>query len=104
MNQFGKHTTTILESLSSLPTFSELLRMTKPMVGLLVVVSAIPGMLLAGTDFPKFSVFLAMAAGLFLVSGSGAILNQVLDEDIDVNAFCPTRKCRHGWRRRLASP
>jgi len=85
MNQFGKHTTTILESLSSLPTFSELLRMTKPMVGLLVVVSAIPGMLLAGTDFPKFSVFLAMAAGLFLVSGSGAILNQVLDEDIDAN-------------------
>jgi protoheme IX farnesyltransferase len=85
MNHLGKHATDVSSGLGALPSVSELVRMTKPMVGLLVVVSAIPGMLLAGTEFPKFSVFIAMAVGLFLVSGSGAILNQVLDEDIDGN-------------------
>ncbi len=61
----------------------EYFAMTKPTVSLLVVVTVIPGVLMAATKLPTLPVLLATLLGTFLASGSGAILNQLLEGDID---------------------
>ena len=65
---------------------NEYFAMTKPTVSLLVVITAIPGALLASNgNVPNLSSLLAILVGTFMASGSGAILNQLLEGDVDQN-------------------
>jgi len=58
--------------------------MGKPTVGLLVVVTAIPAMLIAADgSFPQFLTVSAALLGTFLTSSSSAVFNQLIDQDID---------------------
>ena len=61
-----------------------LLTLTKPAIALLVVATAIPTLLMAAGGFPDASVVLATVVGTFLAAASGAVFNQLVDEDIDV--------------------
>jgi protoheme IX farnesyltransferase len=66
-----------------LPSFKELLALTKPTIGLLVVVTAVPSMLMAGGSLPGPIVFIATMIGTILASSAAAIYNQIIDSDID---------------------
>jgi protoheme IX farnesyltransferase len=60
-----------------------LLEMTKPTIGLLVVVTAFPTLLMAGSGAPSLSVVLATLVGTFLASSSAGILNHLCDRELD---------------------
>jgi protoheme IX farnesyltransferase len=64
-------------------TWREILKMLKPVVALLVIITALPSMIMAGGAFPSFNVVVAVALGIFLTSAAGSIINQVIDYDID---------------------
>ena len=57
--------------------------MTKPTISLLVVVSALPAFLVAGEKLPSLSLTVLMAIGVYLMSASAAVFNQVLEWEID---------------------
>ena len=56
----------------------------KPRVVMLIVFTAVVGMLLAGPDWSRWPQLLAAIIGITLASASGAALNQLLDQRIDI--------------------
>ncbi len=62
---------------------ADLWELTKPRIALLVLVTAAGAMVWAAEGVPPVGIALATLAGLALASGGGAVLNHVLDRDID---------------------
>lgn len=58
-------------------------QMTKPTISMLVVVTVVPALFMAGTKLPTLTVAFAALIGTFLASGSAAIFNHLVDSDID---------------------
>lgn len=65
--------------------------MTKPTITLLVVVTALPGLLLGTESLPSPLLIFATLVGSALASGSAAVFNQLVEVDID-HAMERTRK------------
>jgi heme o synthase len=61
---------------------SAYISLTKPTITALVVMTCLPGLLLA-THIPNVVLTMATLIGTALVSGSSAVFNQILDSDID---------------------
>jgi len=59
------------------------LELTKPRIGLLVMVTAVPALLLAAGGFPDPTLFWGTLAGTVLAAGSAASFNHFVDRDID---------------------
>jgi protoheme IX farnesyltransferase len=59
------------------------LELTKPRISMLVVVTAVPALLLAGQGMPPPRVFWAALAGTLMAAGSAACFNMYFDRDID---------------------
>lgn len=57
--------------------------MTKPTISLLVVMSGVPAYLVELGELPSWLPLLAMALGIYLMSASAAVFNQVLEWKID---------------------
>ena len=57
--------------------------LTKPRISMLVGVTAVPALLLAGQGSPSLRVFWGALAGTLLASGSAACFNMYFDRDID---------------------
>lgn len=66
-------------------------QMTKPSIGMLVVITVIPTLLMAEGAVPQFSVAFAALVGTFLASASAGMFNHLVDSDID-SAMERTRK------------
>lgn len=64
-------------------TLRMLFRMMKPTISLLVVVTAIPTLFMAGDGNPSVADVLVTLVGTFLASGSAGIFNHLADSDID---------------------
>jgi protoheme IX farnesyltransferase len=73
----------IVHQSSTSYSWREALRALKPVVALLVIITAFPSMILATNEFPSFTKVLAVTIGIFLTSAAGSIINQVIDYDID---------------------
>lgn len=73
-----------LSFVSHIPSLKQVLVLTKPTIGLLVMVTAVPTMLMAGQAIPDPILFVATMVGTILSSSAAAIFNQVIDSDIDV--------------------
>lgn len=58
-------------------------QMTKPTISLLVVVTVIPALFLTQDGFPGLRLSFVALFGTFLASGSAAIFNHLVDQDID---------------------
>lgn len=58
-------------------------KLSKPTITMLVVVTTVPGVLLASTQFPSWQLWLAVLLGTALSSASAATFNQVIDSGID---------------------
>ena len=58
-------------------------QMTKPTIGLLVVVTVLPTLVMALGTVPAPAIALAAVIGTFLASASAAVFNHVVDCDID---------------------
>ncbi len=59
------------------------LELTKPRIVLLVIITGIPALLLAGQGYPGHAIFWGTLAGTALAAASAACFNQYLDRDID---------------------
>ena len=59
------------------------LELTKPRIGLLVMVTAVPALLLAAGGFPEPVRFWGALLGTVLAAGSAASFNHYVDRDID---------------------
>ena len=57
--------------------------MTKPTIGLLVVVTAVPTLFMAGAGFPGWGIVFAALVGTYLASSSAGVFNHLVDSDID---------------------
>jgi len=64
-------------------TWRDLLELTKPRVVLLMLLTSLIGMLLARSDVPPWEVVLLGNLGIGLVAGSAAVINHVVDQQID---------------------
>lgn len=64
--------------------FKKYYNLTKPKVVLLIIFTAVVGMLLAGIETVPLSQSLAAIAGIALASASGAAINHWVDQKIDV--------------------
>ncbi len=73
--------TTAEETLSS--AFRQYYDLTKPKVVMLIVFTAIVGMLLAVPGMPNLLTVLAASAGIGLAASSGAAMNQIIDMRAD---------------------
>lgn len=58
-------------------------QLTKPTISLLVVVTVIPALFMTQDGFPGLEVSFIALLGTFLASGSAAIFNHLVDQDID---------------------
>jgi protoheme IX farnesyltransferase len=58
-------------------------QLTKPTISLLVVVTVIPGLLLASESIPSMRTILAALMGTWLASSSAAVFNHFVDSNID---------------------
>ena len=63
--------------------FREYYDLTKPRVVMLIVFTAIVGMLLAVQGMPDWQLVLAASAGIWLAASSGAVMNQIIDMRAD---------------------
>ena len=63
----------------------EFIRLTKPTITLLVVVTVIPSLLLSTSGWPSLLPATAALLGAGLMSASAAVFNQLLEIDIDQN-------------------
>lgn len=75
-------TTAPIETAST-PQWRNLLQMTKPTIGLLVVITAIPSLLLAEKAMPSLKVILGCLAGTMLASMSAGVFNHLVDAGLD---------------------
>lgn len=67
--------------------------LTKPTITLLVVVTVLPGILLASSGgLPKMTVIVASLVGTWLASSSAAVFNHLVDADIDRNMIRTKRR------------
>src|SRR5437868_3788520 len=66
-------------------TWRDYYLMTKPTVAMLVVITVIPGLMVATSVLPKLVPTLVALFGTFLAASSAAVFNQLLDADIDAN-------------------
>lgn len=57
--------------------------LTKPTITLLVVITVLPGLLLASPHLPNPLLFLCALLGTALLSSSAAVFNQILEEKVD---------------------
>lgn len=65
-------------------TWRDYFQLTKPTISLLVVVTVVPGLLLAKPgDIPSMWVVIAALVGTWLASSSAAVFNHLVDSDID---------------------
>lgn len=65
-------------------TWRDYFQLTKPTISLLVVVTVVPGLLLAiPGDIPSMRLVLAALVGTWLASSSAAVFNHLVDSDID---------------------
>ncbi|MEI8025408.1 MAG: heme o synthase [Pseudomonadota bacterium] len=67
----------------AVPKWRDLFVMTKPTITLLVVITAIPGLLLGASSLPEYSLLLWTCLGAGLASSSAAVFNQVVEHKID---------------------
>src|SRR6202795_5133221 len=67
----------------SQPGWREYLELTKPKVSLLIVFTAIVGMVLASPEIVPLAALVFGTLGIAMASGSAATLNHVLDRRID---------------------
>ena len=67
----------------TLSSWSQYYNLTKPKVVLLIVFTALVGMLLAAEGAPPLDVFVFGLVGIGLAAASGAAINHVVDEHID---------------------
>jgi len=74
---------TASSNLQSIPMWRDLLAMTKPTITLLVVITAIPGILLGSSDLPSLQVLFYTCLGAGLASSSAAVFNQVVEHKTD---------------------
>lgn len=74
---------TVSSNLQSIPMWRDLIAMTKPTITLLVVITAIPGILLGSSDLPSLQVLLYTCLGAGLASSSAAVFNQVVEHKTD---------------------
>lgn len=65
--------------------------MTKPTITLLVVITALPGILLASPQLPSILSVLVTFFGTALASSSAAVFNQIIEMDVD-QSMTRTRK------------
>lgn len=63
--------------------FADLIKLTKPTISLLVVITALPTMLMTQEGLPPINVCLATIFGTWLASASAATFNQIIDFEID---------------------
>lgn len=61
----------------------DLIQMTKPTIGMLVVITAIPSMIMAAGQLPDPITGLATFFGTFLASSSSGVFNHLVDNTID---------------------
>jgi heme o synthase len=59
------------------------LELTKPRIVMLVVITGVPALLLAGHDFPSARVFFGTLFGTILAAASAASFNMYFDRDLD---------------------
>ena len=65
-------------------TWRDYFNLTKPTITLLVVVTVLPGILLAvDSELPKMSLIVFSLVGTWLASSSAAVFNHLVDADID---------------------
>jgi heme o synthase len=65
-------------------TWRDYFNLTKPTITLLVVVTVLPGLLLAGGGvLPKMTLMVCSLLGTWLASSSAAVFNHLVDADID---------------------
>lgn len=77
-------TMTSLKSDTRASSWRDYFQLTKPTISLLVVVTVVPGLLLASPDgIPSMRIILAALVGTWLASSSAAVFNHLVDADID---------------------
>ena len=69
-----------------------LLQLTKPTISMLVVFTAWPSLVMAGDGLPSISMVVLCSLGVFMASGSAAVLNHIVDSDIDANMVRTRRR------------
>ncbi len=67
----------------TVPAWSQYYKLTKPKVVLLIVFTAMVGMLLAADGAVPINIFVSGLLGIGLAAASGAAINHVVDEHID---------------------
>ena len=65
--------------------FRALLQLTKPTISMLVVFTAWPALFMAADGLPSIGIFIACSIGILFASGSAAVLNHLVDSDIDAS-------------------
>ena len=73
---------------STLPVWSQYYKITKPKVVLLIVFTAMVGMLLAADGAVPLDIFVFGLLGIGFSAASGAAINHIVDERFDVGAVC----------------
>jgi protoheme IX farnesyltransferase len=63
--------------------FADYYEMTKPRIALLVLITTVGAMVWAANGLPRVELTIATIIGMACASGGGAVLNHVLDRDID---------------------
>ncbi|NTS76520.1 protoheme IX farnesyltransferase [Catenovulum sp. SM1970] len=63
--------------------YKDYLELTKPKVVLLILLTALVGMVLASAELPSFSLITASILGIGSLSGAAAVINHVVDQKVD---------------------
>ena len=74
----------LIKSTNEIAMFKKYYNLTKPKVVLLIMFTAVVGMLLAGVETVPLSQTLAAIVGIALAAASGAAINHWVDQKIDV--------------------
>lgn len=64
-------------------TWKRYVPLTKPTISLLVVVTVVPSLFMAGESLPSFLLCTMTLLGTYLASASASVFNHILDADID---------------------
>lgn len=78
------NTTKVLHSVTFSPTLlNDLYQITKPKVVVMLVITAIVGMVLSQPTLPSLGLMILASLGIGLLSAAAAALNHVVDQNID---------------------
>jgi protoheme IX farnesyltransferase len=73
-----------IQSHTKAASWMDFFQLTKPTISLLVVVTVVPGLLLAiPAQIPSMNLIMAALIGTWLASSSAAVFNHLVDADID---------------------